>query len=184
MNTLTKLALTLLVVAAPSLAFGQKPKDHPPPPVAKHTVVPHVPKNDVAKDAAKDAAKKADEVADKTEKATDKAEKAEEKGEHLALKRALAEHRLDEGLKLTRAERRQWETIEKNYDKQYRDLRKTDNAADRAARKNKTVDDDAAFNAQLSSLELNERNALRATLTPQQQTIFDANVVKLSKPKH
>ena len=85
---------------------------------------------------------------------------------------------------MTRSERRQWETIEKNYDKQYRDLQKTENTADRTARKNHTVDDDAAFNAQLSSLELNERNALRATLTPQQQTIFDANVAKLSKPKH
>ena len=124
MNTLTKLALASLVVAAPSLALGQKPKGHPPPPAAKHTVLPHVPKNDVAEDAAKNA----DKIADKTEKAG-------EKSEHLALKTAFGEHRLDKGLKLTPAERRQWEAIEKNYDQQYRNLRKTDNAADRTAQK-------------------------------------------------
>jgi len=176
MNTLTKIALASLVVAAPSLVFAQKPAKVPPPVhvVKPHTtVVPKTPKNDVAED----AAKRADKIADKTEK-------AEEKSEHLALHTALSEHRLDKGLKLTASERRQWETIEKNYDKQYRDLRKTENTADRNARKNNTVDDDAAFNAQLSSLELNERNALRATLTTQQQSIFDANVAKLSKPKH
>ena len=174
MNTLTKLALASVVIAAPSLVFAQKPAKAPPVHVVKpHTVAPKTPKNDVAED----AAKRADKVADKTEK-------AEEKSEKLALHTALAEHRLDKGLKLTATERRQWEAIEKNYDKQYRDLRKTENTADRTARKNHTVDDDAAFNAQLSSLELNERNALRATLTSQQQSIFDANVAKLSKPKH
>lgn len=171
MNTLTKLALASLFVAAPSLIYAQKPvKVHAP---VHHTVVPKTPKNDVAED----AAKRADKIADKTEK-------AEEKTEHLDLKAALAEHRLDKGLKLTPSERRQWEAIEKNYDKQYRDLRKTENTADRTARKTNTVDNDAAFNAQLGSLELNERNALKATLTPQQQLIFDANVAKLSKPKH
>ncbi len=175
MNTLTRLAIASLVVAAPSMVLGQKPaKVHTPTAVVKpHAVVPHVPKNDVAED----AAKKADKIADKTEK-------AEEKTEHLALKTAHEERKLDKGIKLTASERRQWEAIEKNYDQQYRDLRKTENTADRTARKNNTVDNDAAFNAQLSSLELNERNALRATLTPQQQSIFDANVAKLSKPKH
>jgi hypothetical protein len=176
MKTLSKLALALLVATAPSLVFGQKPaKVHTPPVhvVKSHTVVPKTPKNDVAED----AAKRADKIADKTAK-------TEEKTEHIALKTALAEHGLDKGLKLTATERRQWETIEKNYDKQFRDLRKTENTADRTARKTNTVDNDATFNAQLSSLELNERNALRATLTPQQQSIFDANVANLSKPKH
>ena len=179
MNTLTKLAVASLVVAAPSLVYGQKPgKVHTPVHVVKpHTIVqktvPKTPRNDAAEDAAKSA-----------EKIANKTEKAEERNEHLELKTALAEHRLDGGLKLTSSERRQCETIEKNYNRQYRDLRKTENTADRTAQKNKTVDDDAAFNAQLSTLALNERNALRATLTPQQQSIFDANVLKLSTPKH
>src|SRR6266478_3498225 len=132
MHTLTRLAVASIFVAAPSLIYAQKPgKVHPPVHVVKPhtTVVPKTPKNDVAED----AAKRADKIADKTEKAS-------EKTEHLDLKAALAEHRLDKGLKLTPIERRQWETIEKNYDKQYRDLRKTDNAADRTARKTNTVD--------------------------------------------
>lgn len=175
MNTLTRIALASLIVATPSLVLAQKSaKVHTPPVhVAKPAEAPKTPKNDVAED----AAKRADKIADK-------AEKTEEKSEHTALKTALAEHRLDKGLKLTASERRQWETIEKNYDKQYRDLRKSENTADRTAKKTHTVDDDAAFNAQLSTLELNERNALRATLTPSQQTIFDTNVANLSKPKH
>ena len=175
MNTLTKLAVASLFVAAPSLAFGQKPaKVHTTATVVKpHAVVEHLPKND----AAEDAAKKADKIADKTEK-------TEEKSEHLALKRAHEERKLDKGLKLTPTQKRQWEVIEKNYDQQYRNLRKSEETADRTARKTNTVDNDAAFNAQLSSLQVNERNALRATLTIQQQSIFDANVLNLSKPKH
>ena len=188
MNAVNRIALASLIVAAPSLVLAQKPAGiHTTAPVVKsHAVVPKTPTND----AAEDATKRAGKIADKTEN-------AEEKSEHLALHTALSEHRLDKGLKLTAGERRQWETIEKNYDKQYHDLRKTrrqrldESAPAQAARimgnignKDEAAADDAAFNTELSSLEVNERNALRATLTPQQQTIFDANVTTLSKPKH
>jgi len=176
MKTLIKLALGSLMMAAPSLVFGQKPaKVHTPPVhvIKPHTVATPAQKNDVVKDVTK-----------RNEKLAEKTEKSEERTEHLELKAALAEHRLDHGLKLTASQRHQWESIERNYDTQYRNLGKTEHAADRTARKTHTVDDDATFNAQLSSLDLNERNALRATLTPQQQSIFDANVAKFSKPKH
>src|SRR5205823_281774 len=100
MNTLTKLAVASLVVAAPSLVHAQKPgKVHTPIHVVKpHSIVPKTVPKTPRNDAAEDAAKRADKIADKTEKAE-------------------------------------------------------------------------------------ERNALRATLTPQQQSIFDANVLKFSKPK-
>lgn len=174
----TTLTLMSLLVAGPSIALAQKPaKVLKPAAAPKIHVVQHLPpKNDAAEDAAQKAAKLANKNARKTETTEEKTEKA-------GLKAALSEKHLDKGLTLTSAEKTQWKAIEKKYDAQIRDLRKTEKTADNTAKKNNTVDNDAAFNSQLSSLQAQERTELRNTLTSQQQAIFDANVIKLSASK-
>ena len=175
------LTIASLILAAPSLMFAQakpKPPHTPPPAVIRHTAVVHADK-DAARDAAEAAAK-----ANKTaEKNAEKTEKTSEKSEKSALRVAEDERLLTKGIRLTASQRRQIESIDKSYDAQYRALRHSEQTADKTARKNHTPDDDAAFNAQLSTLQTQEQAALRATLTPSQQTIFDKNVLKLGKHK-
>jgi hypothetical protein len=179
MHSLRILALASLVVAAPSLAIAQgKPKTtHVRPAVSKPSVV----RNDAGKLKPDKNALKAEKTL-KAEKVL-KAEKAEEKAEHSALKIAEADKRLTQGIKLTPEQRKQINDIEKNYHDQFQTLRRDEHTADKTAKKNGTPDDDAAFLAQLATLQANERAALRALLSPAQQAIFDANVVKLDSHK-
>jgi hypothetical protein len=187
MKTISTLTLTSLLLALPSLALAQKPGKPVAPVTPKHVVVHHatvhtdVPKPKTDKDAAEDAAERAAKTANKT---AVKTEKAEEKTEHRELVEARHDERLLHGIKLTAAERTQINTIEKNYDAQLRALSKTEKADDRTARKNQTAESDASFQTQLTTLETQERADIRAALTASQQTQFDANVAKLSKPKH
>ena len=184
MSSLRVLTLVSLILATPSLALAQgksKPPHVPPPAVVRKSAVVHndLGKNDAAKDAAK-AARDANKAADKI---ADKSERAAEKSEHSALKLARDEKLLTRGITLTPSEEAQIKAIEKNYDAQYRALRQSDKQSDKTTKKNGTADDNAAFLAQLSTLETQERTALRAALTPQQQAIFDSNVSKLSSHK-
>jgi Spy/CpxP family protein refolding chaperone len=96
---------------------------------------------------------------------------------------------LTKGIRLTSAEKKQMKAIEKKYDADYRDLLKKAKASE----KNGTVGgshlgvktvpqpfSDATFQSQLSQLQTQERTDMRAVLTPQQQSVFDSNVSKLS----
>ncbi len=207
MNTLHKLALAGAILAAPSLAVAQKAPHptHPTPPVVMGKSGP-VRQDDradkladkaerktertadqtarnadkVADKAARNADKVADKAARNTEKAADKAERSEDKLDRSELKFAHEQKLLTKGIKLTLAEKKQIKAIEKTYDRSYRDLRQKELAADKAAKKSGTVESDATFEAQLSTLQVNERNAIRAVLSPAQQSIFDSNVTKLS----
>jgi Spy/CpxP family protein refolding chaperone len=157
MNSLHKLAVATLIVAAPSLSFAQGKAPHPTPPPA--------------------------------ERITDKIERSE-------LNFAHDQKLLTKGIRSTSAEKKQMKAIEKKYDADYRDLLQKAKAADRAARKNGTASgshaglktlpqplSDATFQSQLSQLQTQERTDMRAVLTPQQQSIFDSNVTKLSTRK-
>ncbi len=156
MNSLHKLALATLIVAAPSLSFAQGKAPHPTPPVVVG------------------------------ERITDKIERSE-------LNFAHDQKLLTKGIRLTSAEKNQLKAIEKKYDADYRDLLQKAKAADRAARKYGTPGgshegmktlpqpfSDATFQSQLSQFQTQERADMRAALTPQQQSIFDSNVTKLS----
>src|SRR2546428_3460366 len=127
--------------------------------------------------------RKADQAARNADKAADKTERASEKTERAELEAAHEQKLLTKGIKLTSAEKKQIKAIEKKYDAQFRSLRKSELAADKGAKKNGTTDDDAAFSAQLTQLQTQERADMRAVLTSQQQSIFDSNVAKQSTHK-
>jgi hypothetical protein len=200
MNTLHRLAIAGAILAVPSLAVAQGKAPHPThptPPVVmgKSGPVRQDDRADKIADKAErkaertadQAARNADKVADKsarnTEKTADKAERAEDKLDRSELKFAHEQKLLTKGIRLTLAEKKQLKAIEKKYDESYRDLRQKELAADKAAKKNGTAESDATFEAQLSQLQVDERNAMRAVLTPAQQSIFDSNVAKHSSGK-
>jgi hypothetical protein len=177
MNSLHKLAVATLIVATPSLSFAQGKAPYPAPPVVMGKSAP------VRQD------NRADKIANKSERLTDKIERSQ-------LKFAHDQKLVTKGIRLTSAENNQLKAIEKKYDADYRDLLQKAKAADRAAKKNgragashaglKTVPQplsDATFQSQLSQLQTQERTDIRAVLTPQQQSIFDSNVTKLSTRK-
>lgn len=196
MKTLHKLALAAVIVAAPSLAVAQKAPHptHPTPPVVmgKSGPVRQDDRADKIADKADRAgernadqtARNADKAADKSarnmEKATDKTERSADKVERSELKFAHEQKLLTKGIKLTLAEKKSLKAIEKKYDAQYRDLRQKELAADKAAKKNGTAESDATFEAQLATLQIQERDQMRAVLTPAQQAVFNSNVTKLS----
>jgi len=175
MNCLHKLSIATLIIAAPSLALAQGKGAHPAPPVVMGKSAPVRQDNRQDKIAAK-TARNDERAADKAERATDKTDRAE-------LKFAHDQKLVTKGIRLTPAEKKQLKAIEKKYDADYRDLRKKEVAADRAAKKNGTADSDAAFQTQLSQLQAQERTDMRGVLTTQQQSIFDSNVAKLSTKK-
>lgn len=189
MKTLHKLTIAAVIIAAPSLAVAQGKAPHPThpaPPVVMGKSAP-VRQDNRADKIADKAERKADRTADQTarnaDKAADKAERSTDKVERSELKFAHDEKLATKGIKLTSAEKKQLKAIEKKYDKDYRDLRQKEKAADKAAKKNGTAESDATFESQLSQLQTRERAARRAVLTPQQQSIFDSNVTKLSTSK-
>src|SRR5450759_127977 len=163
MNSVHKLTLATLIIAAPSFAVAQGKTPHPAPPMVMGKSAP------VRQD------NRADKIADKTER------KADQK-------------LLTKGIRLTSAEKKQVKAIEKKYDADYRSLRQSKLAADKAAKNGvagshagmKTVPQpvsDATFKSQLLQLQTQERSDMREVLTPQQQAIFDSNVTKLSTRK-
>ena len=197
MKTVNLFALAAVAIATPVLAVAQGKKSHPAPPVvmgkSAATRQDNRPdkiadKSERAADRTADqAARNADKAADKTarnaDKAADKKERASEGAEHAELDATHDQKHLTKGIKLTLAEKKQLKAIEKKYDAQIRSLRKSELATDKAARKNKTADNDASSSAQLTQLQTQERADMRAVLTPQQQSIFDSNVAKQSTHK-
>ena len=174
MKTLNILAIAAAIVAAPALALAQGKASRPAPPVMGKSAP--VRQDNRADKTADKAAHKANEAAEKTERASEKTERAEFDAAH-------DQKHLTKGIKLTSAEKKQLKAIEKKYDAQFRSLRKSELAADKAAKKNGTTDNDASFSAQLSQLKSQEQADIRAVLTPAQQSIFDSNVAKQSTHK-
>ncbi|MEO8911138.1 MAG: hypothetical protein ABI408_13075 [Gemmatimonadaceae bacterium] len=179
MNSIHKIVVATLIVATPSLSFAQGKAPHPAPPVVMGKSAP-VRQDNRADKIADKAERTADRTADKTARAADK---AADKTERAQLNTARDQKQLTKGIKLTSAEKKQIKAIEKKYDASYRDIRKTELAADKAAKKNGTTESDASFQTQLSQLQTQERTDIRAALTTQQQSIFDTNVSKWSARK-
>ena len=186
MKTLNIFALAAAIIATPALAVAQGKAPHPAPPVVMGKSGPVRQDNrpdKIADKAERVSDRKADQAARNADKAADKTERASEKTERAELEAAHEQKLLTKGIKLTSAEKKQMKAIEKKYDAQFRSLRKSELAADKAAKKNGTTDDDASFSAQLSQLQTQERADMRAVLTSQQQSIFDSNVTKQSTHK-
>ena len=179
MFSIHKFAVAAMIVAAPSIVSAQGKATHPAPPTVMGKSAP------VRQDnrAEKVADKAADKSALTAKKAAAKAERATDKTERSEFNAAHDQKLLTKGIRLTSAEKKQLKTIQKKYDAQYRTIRKNEVAADNAARKNGTTESDAAFEAQLTSLQSQERTDMRGVLTSQQQSIFDSNVTKLSTRK-
>ena len=98
------------------------------------------------------------------------AEKKEEKAERAEVKAAREEPgQLLKGIKLTKAERKSVEDVEKKYRAQIKDLEKQEDAAEKAG----TPMTD--FGTRLTALRTQERADIRAVLTADQATQFDKN---------
>ena len=78
---------------------------------------------------------------------------------------------LAKGLKLSPDVRRQWKTVDRKYDDQYRAVRSDIRAAEKDGRPL-----DPAWAQRITVLRDQERAELRALLTPAQQVVFDRNV--------
>jgi hypothetical protein len=186
MKTLNIFAVAAGIVATPLVAVAQGKSQHPAPPTVMGKSAPVRQDNrpeKIADKAQRTSERTADQTARNADKAADKTERASEKTERREFNAANDQKHLTKGIKLTSSEKKQLKAIEKKYDAQFRSLRKSEEAADRAARKNGTAENDASFSAQLSQLETQERADMRAVLTPQQQSIFDSNVAKQSTHK-
>ena len=192
MNSIHKATLATLIIVAPSLAVAQGKAPHPAPPVVMGKSAPVRQDNRPDKIADK-AERKADRTADQTAR---NADKAADKTERSELKFAHDQKLVTKGIRLTSAEKKQVKAIEKKYDADYRSLRQNELAANKAAKKNGTAGgshaglkavpqplSDATFQSQLLQLQTQERSDMRSALTPQQQSIFDSNVTKLSTRK-
>ncbi len=178
MNRLHQLVIAAALVTTPALASAQSKAPHAPPPTMGKSAP--VRQDNRSQKIADKQARVADRTADKAERTADK---TAEKTERLALESAHDQKLLTKGIKLTAAEKKHIKAIEKKYDADYRDLRKKELAADKAAKKNGTADSDAAFLTQVADLKAQERAEIRAVLTPAQQTTFDANVAGASRRK-
>ncbi len=101
-----------------------------------------------------------------------KAEAAAEKSEHRAFAKAeAAPEQWVKGVKLTKAERTQVNTIERKYRKELADLKKSHEAAEKAGK-----EDDSQIVAKVQAISDRERDELRAVLTAAQQATFDKNL--------
>jgi Spy/CpxP family protein refolding chaperone len=179
MNSIHKLTLATLIIAAPSLAVAQGKAPHPAPPVVMGKSAP-VRQDNRADKIADKAERKADRTTDKTAR---NADKAADKTERSELKFAHDQKLVTKGIRLTSAQKTQLKAIEKKSDADYRSLHQNQIAADKAAKKNGTTESDATIESQLLQLQTQERSDMRSVLTPQQQSIFDSNVTKLSTRK-
>ena len=110
-------------------------------------------------------------------KAENKTAKAEDHAEHKAFDRADgAPKKWLAGVKLTAAEKTQVKTIEDKYSTQLKTLKKDHMAAEKAGK-----EDDTQIAGKVQAIVDQEKAELRATLTTDQQTKFDANATP--KPK-
>jgi hypothetical protein len=122
--------------------------------------------------------KPAKTVAMKDEKkAEKKVAKVEDHAEHKAFDKANgAPKKWLAGVKLTAAEKTQVKSIEGKYSTQLETLKKDHMAAEKAGK-----EDDSQIAAKVQAIVDQERAEIRAALTADQQTKFDANVA--AKPK-
>ena len=105
------------------------------------------------------------------------AEAKMEHAEHKAFDVAESEPgKVLKGIKLTKTEQTQVNTIKKKYRDQVRDLRKTHEAAEKAGTEN-----DSQIAAKVQAIVDQENAELRAALTPAQQATFDKNLAKIKK---
>ena len=119
----------------------------------------------------KEVAKDAKEVAKNASDARPREPKAEERREHRSFTVARQQsQRLTKSVRLTAAQRAQFEAVRKRYDSQYRALEKEEMQLDKAHAS------DADVLRRLDALSAQERAELRGILTPAQQLTFDRNV--------
>lgn len=103
-------------------------------------------------------------------KAANAAEKKENKAERAEVKAAREEPgQLLKGIKLTKAERKSVDGVEKKYRDQLKDLEKQENQAEKAGKPT------ADFATKVTALRTQERADIRAVLTPDQAAVFDKN---------
>lgn len=157
----TLAAATALLLLSANVAQAQKMKPMSMPATSKA----HMSKAD------KDAMKAAHETAKDQRKADERAEKSAKD----ALKDQPKE--LLKDVKLTKEEKASVKAIEKATDEQIKALEKQEKADEKAG---KPVGDVAQ---KLNALRDHERTDLRAALTPEHQTRFDANVAAM-RAKH
>ena len=104
------------------------------------------------------------------------ADKAEDRAEKAAKKEFKAQpHDLMKGIKLTSAEKKQVEDIEKRYNDQFKTLEKQEDQAEKSGSPMSDV------TQRIAALRDQERNDLRGVLTPAQQTQFDKNASSPAK---
>jgi hypothetical protein len=143
--TLAGVSAAILLLVCAGAADAQKEKPQPPA------------KSKVAKaPSAKATAKAADKAEDRAEKAAKKEFKEQP---HMLLK----------GIKLTSAEKKQVGDIEKRYNEQFKALEKQEDQAEKSGTPMTDVPQ------RMATLRDQERNDLRAVLTPAQQSQFDKN---------
>jgi hypothetical protein len=190
---LSALGAAALLVGSSTVSAAQKGQgaSHMARPAAVHRAKPS---HDAAHDAAKVEAKERKETpkdeakevkaAEKTEvkdtKAdAKKAERIEERGEKASLRDAHEQSsRLLHGVKLTSAERRRVNEIDRKYEAQLKALKKDEHAADKAGTS------DAAYEQKVAALAAQERADIRAVVPVSQQARFDANAAALATAKH
>ncbi len=193
----TAMAMLGLIVGAANIE-AQKSKPAPPPPpmpkvhlanavkpIKPEVVKPKPPKPEVLKPPVVKPDKpdkvekppKPDDAAKEAERAAREAAKADAKAENRLEKQVREEPKhLLKGIKLTHAQKRQIHEIDKQYEEQLKTIVKEDQAADKAHAPTSDL-------AAVTALRDQERAALRALLTPEQQAKFDANILHLSKKK-
>ena len=151
----------------------QKTKPVSVPPVTTKGAIKSSPSADKGQATAE--SKRTDAAADKTARAADK---VEDKAERMALKEAKTEpEHVLKGIKLTGAEKKAVNTIEKKFSAEIKDAEKAEDAAEKAGHP------DATFASKIDAIRLEERTALRDALTTKEQVKFDKNVAALGTKK-
>ena len=170
--TMQMVAASTLVAMSASVASAQKVKAAGPPATTHGQTKAN---EAAAKGQATAEAKRTDTADDKAAKTTEKKEDATERA---SIKAARSEPKqLLEGIKLSKAEEKSVDGIEKKYDTQLKDLEKQETAAEKSGAS------DVSITSKIEALRTQERSDLRAVLTPAQTTQFDKNVTALGS-KH
>ena len=165
----TKFTMQLMTAAVCLLAFSvaasaQKAKPAGPPVTTKGMTQA----NEHAAKGQATAESKRTEAGER--KAANAAPKKEDKAERAEIKAAHEEPgQLLKGIKLTRAERKSVNDVEKKYRDQLKDLSKQEDDAEKAGKPS------ADFASKVAALRTQERADIRALLTASQATQFDKN---------
>ena len=121
------------------------------------------------------AEKKAEKMAEKM--AERKTDMNDEHAEHKAFEKGMSSPKgWLKGVKLTKAERTQVNTIEKKYNAQIASMKKDHLVAEKAGK-----EDDSQLVAKVQAVVDQEKTELRGVLTADQQARFDSNVAKRAK---